>query len=78
MIRLELSTAVAIYTFVTVIGIFLLWIFIGREKKVSQYTSQKKDVWQCSICTFTYVDTKHEVISKCPQCGSFNKKEATQ
>lgn len=75
MIRLELTTAIAIYTFITVIGVLLLWISLGREKKIKQYTSEKKYIWQCTICTHTYVDSLHEVISKCPQCGSFNKRE---
>ena len=74
MIRLELAAAVAIYTFVTVIGVLLLWITLGREKKITQYTSEKKHIWQCAICTHTYVDSRHEVISKCPQCGSYNKR----
>jgi reverse gyrase len=75
MIRLELTTAVAIYTLVTVIGILSLWVFFGREKKATQYVSEKKNIWQCTICTYTYVDSRHEVISKCPQCGSLNKRK---
>lgn len=75
MIRLELTTAVAIYTFITVIGVLLLWISVGKEKKAVQYTSSKKYIWQCKVCTHNYVDSQHEVISKCPQCGSFNKKD---
>lgn len=74
MIRLELSAAVAIYTLVTVVCVLLLWISLGREKKTAQYTSEKKNIWQCVICTHTYIDSTHEVISKCPQCGSFNKR----
>jgi reverse gyrase len=75
MIRLELTTAVAVYTFVTVVCVLLLWVFFGREKKTAQYMSEKKNIWQCAICTYTYVDSKHDVISKCPQCGSFNKRK---
>jgi len=76
MIRLELATAVAIYTFITVIGVLLLWISLGREEKITRYTSEKKHIWQCAICTYTYVDSRHDVISKCPRCGSFNKRGA--
>lgn len=74
MIRLELTDAVAVYIFITVIGVLLLWMFFGRDKKIPQYTSEKKYMWQCSICTHAYVDSRREVISKCPQCGSFNKR----
>ncbi len=75
MIRLDLSTAVAIYTFITVIGVLLLWIFFERDKKPTHYVSEKKQIWQCAICTHNYVDSLHEVISKCPQCGSLNKRQ---
>ena len=74
MIRLELSMAVAIYIFLTVIGVLLLWVSLGKDKKVSYYASKKRNIWQCSICTYTYVDSMREIISKCPQCGSFNKR----
>ncbi len=74
MIRLELTTAVAIYAFITVIGVLLLWVFLGREEKATQYAPEKKYIWQCTICAHTYVDSLHEVISKCPRCGSFNKR----
>lgn len=75
MIELDISTAVAIYLFLSVIGLLFLWIFFDREKKPRQYTSDKKAVWQCEVCTFTYVDSQHDVISKCPQCGSYNKRK---
>ncbi len=74
MIRLDLSTAVAIYTFITVIGALLLWILFSQEDEIKQYNSEKKFIWQCSICTHTYVDSVNTTISKCPQCGSFNKR----
>jgi rubrerythrin len=32
-------------------------------------------IWKCSVCFNDYVDSKHEDISVCPVCGSYNKKE---
>jgi rubrerythrin len=75
MIELDISTAVALYLLMTVISILLLWLFFDREAKPKQYTSEKKSIWQCEICAFSYVDSQHDVISKCPRCGSFNKRK---
>ncbi|NQT94943.1 MAG: hypothetical protein HQ572_00690 [Candidatus Omnitrophica bacterium] len=59
----------------TVVCLLLLWLFFDRETKPKQYTSEKKSIWQCKVCLHTYVDSQHDVISKCPRCGSFNKRK---
>jgi len=75
MIELDISTAVAIYLFVTVVLLLFLWLFIDRETKPKQYASEKKSIWQCEVCLFSYVDSQHDIISTCPRCGSFNKRK---
>jgi len=50
-----------------------MWI-LGREKKSKDLSLDKKFIWFCSVCTYTYVNTKEELISICPRCGSYNKK----
>jgi hypothetical protein len=75
MIELDISTAVAIYLFLSVVGILFVWLFSDRDKKPRQYSSDKKSVWQCEICVFTYIDSQHDIISRCPQCGSYNKRK---
>lgn len=75
MIELDITTAVALYLCLTVITLLLLELFLDRETKSKQYASEKKSIWQCEVCTFTYIDSQHDVISKCTQCGSFNKRK---
>jgi len=75
MIELDISTAVALYLLITVVCLLFLWLFLDRETKPKQYTSEKKSIWQCEVCLHTYVDSKHDVISKCPRCASFNKRK---
>lgn len=77
MIELDISTAVAVYLFMTVIGILFLWLFFDREPRPKHYSSETKSIWQCEICTFSYIDSQHDVISKCPRCSSFNKRVTT-
>lgn len=75
MIELDIATAVALYLLLTVVSLLLLWLLFDRETKPKQYTSEKKSIWQCEICTHAYVDSQHEVISKCPSCGSYNERK---
>jgi hypothetical protein len=75
MIQLDMSTAVALYLLLTVVSILILWLFLDRESRPKQYASGKKSIWQCDVCFFSYVDSQHDVISRCPRCGSFNKRK---
>lgn len=71
MIRLEFSTAVALYLSFSVIIILILWIAFEYRKEGKKFTSGGRFIWHCSICDNTYVDSKHENISQCPRCGSY-------
>ncbi|MFA5068849.1 MAG: hypothetical protein WC300_01060 [Candidatus Omnitrophota bacterium] len=76
MIELDISIAVALYLFVTVVLVLLLWLFVDPDARPRQYASEEKFIWQCEVCFFSYVDSRNDIISKCPRCGSFNKREA--
>jgi uncharacterized paraquat-inducible protein A len=75
MIELDISTAVALYLLLTVVSLLLLWLFLDSQTKPRQYASEEKSIWQCEVCFFSYVDSQHDVISRCPRCGSFNKRK---
>ena len=74
MIRIEFSIAVALYIILTACLLLLLLIFENR-KDSKLFSSEKNFLWQCFICTYVYVDSRHTNISQCPRCGSYNKKE---
>ena len=74
MIKIEFSLAVALYLVLTTCLVLLIIIFKNR-KDPKQFFSEKNFLWQCSICTYVYVDSRHTSISQCPRCGSYNKKE---
>lgn len=73
MINIDFSKAVAIFTFVFVVSILLLWI-LSRSEKDRDLTLDPRFIWFCSVCTYTYINTREEVISICPRCGNYNKK----
>ncbi len=74
MIRLDISVALFIYLLLTVGVVLLIWLFFNFGTKLKTYASDEKYIWHCSICTNTYVDSRHDEISKCPKCGSYIEK----
>lgn len=75
MIKLDISVALFLYLFSTVIVVFILWIWLGRSSRFNVFKEDRQDVWQCSVCSYVYRDDKKKVLSRCPQCKSINKKE---
>ncbi|MFA5147948.1 MAG: hypothetical protein WC491_02335 [Candidatus Omnitrophota bacterium] len=76
MIRIELSWAVALYITFTAVGFIVYWLMFDRTKNLPNRSLSERSVWQCSICTQYYIDSKNSQISTCPRCGSYNKKQS--
>jgi len=76
MIKIDVSTAVSLYLVFSVIAVLVIWVTYEYGWKIKKYASDKRFIWQCSVCLYTYIDSKHENYSKCPQCGSYNEKRA--
>lgn len=74
MIRVDVSTAVFLYVMTSLCVVFFLWIFFEKKAVLPKFVREEADVWECSICTYIYVDSTHHEISQCPQCKSYNKK----
>jgi hypothetical protein len=75
MIKVDLSTALFLYLLFTAVAILIMWSFFNFGTKLKTFGSEEKYIWHCSICAHTYVDSKHENISPCPRCGSYNQRE---
>ena len=78
MIRIDITTLIFFYILFSVIGIFIIWTILGY-KGIRGVSGNKKNnieqIWKCSICLHTYIDSLHEDISVCPLCGSYNKRD---
>ncbi len=74
MFYVDISTAVFLYVMSALILIFVLWVFFEKSASLPKFVREEADVWECTICKYTYVDSTHHEISQCPQCKSFNKK----
>ncbi len=75
MITLDIGTAIFLYLMFSLCAILVLWVSFERGGSFEKYTVEHKEVWLCEYCTYTYVDSTHDTISRCPQCDSYNKKE---
>ncbi len=74
MFKLDVSSAVFLYLMSTLLVIFVMWIFFEKKAVLPKFVREEADVWECAICSYTYVDSTHHEISQCPQCKSYNKK----
>ncbi len=71
MISVDFSLAIALFIFLFLTMALGFWVF-GRKQKDRNLTLDPRFIWFCSICTYTYINTKEEVITVCPRCGSYN------
>ena len=55
--------------------ILILWIVSNYRNRITAEDKEVDYIWKCSVCLNTYVDSKHEDMSVCPVCESYNKKE---
>ena len=74
MIKMDISTALFIYLFFSSILVLIVWSFFDFGTKLKTFSSDEKFIWHCSICVFTYIDSRHEEVSKCPRCASYNQR----
>ena len=75
MIILDITTLIFLYTLFSVILLLLIWIIYGYMGVKRFSPKDVRYIWKCSVCSHIYVDSKHEDMSVCPLCGSYNKKE---
>lgn len=75
MIKLDIGTLILVYILFSVIIILISWLFFSYKKSRRPLVKDVDYIWKCSVCLNTYIDSRHEDISICPMCGSYNKKE---
>lgn len=74
MIKMDISIALFLYLFSTVIIMFVLWMWLDRRPTFNIFEKGEDNIRQCAVCNFVYMDIKNENFSRCPRCKSMNKK----
>jgi len=73
MINLDFTSAISLYLFLFINLLLIFWLF-AKKQKDKDISLDERFIWFCSVCTYTYINTREELISVCPRCGSYNKK----
>ncbi len=75
MIKLDISSLIFFHILFTVITVLIIWLLsaLGNTKRFTP--KDVEFIWKCALCANVYVDSKHEEMSICPLCGSYNKRE---
>ena len=74
MIKLDISTLIFFYTLFSAIIILVIWVVVAYKKRDGPAGKDMDYTWKCSVCFHSYIDSKHDEISVCPLCGSYNEK----
>ncbi len=75
MITVDFSSALTCAVTI-ILGILIVPWFFARKQKDKEVSLDPRYLWFCSVCTYTYINTKEDTISMCPRCSSYNKKES--
>lgn len=75
MIRLTVTGLIFFYIIFSVVSILIIWIISGYKGTKRLPPKDVEYIWKCSVCFNTYIDSRHEDISICPLCKSYNKRE---
>jgi hypothetical protein len=73
MVYFDLTTVLAVAAVVLVTAWFSVW-YLEQPHRKKELFLDPKYIWFCTVCTYTYINTKDEVISNCPRCAGYNKK----
>ncbi|MFA6078345.1 MAG: hypothetical protein WC779_01170 [Candidatus Omnitrophota bacterium] len=75
MIKLDITSFIFYYILLSAIVILTIWLFFGYRRIKGPTQKDVDFIWKCSVCFNDYIDSKHDEISVCPLCGSYNKKK---
>ena len=78
MIKLDISVALFIYLFFSAVLLLLVWFFLDFGTRLKTFSSDEKYIWHCHICSFNYIDSRHDEFSVCPRCASYNQRHKGQ
>lgn len=75
MIKVEFEIAIFLYLLISIFSFLIIWLVFLKVKVPTEHSAQRESIWQCFICAYIYVDSKHKKLSICPRCGSYNERK---
>ena len=77
MIEIAEVTALMIYLIVTIGGIALIWLKYHLQSRKKKINLSQFELHRCVICQFVYLDQREKMVTKCPECASYGRREET-
>ena len=74
MIRISFSVIIGSYILFWLVIFFTAWFCQKLPNSLGSLRLSNKVIRRCSVCTYTYFLSYDSVITRCPLCGSLNKK----
>lgn len=71
MIKVQFELAIFLYLLISIFGILSCWLIFSKINLPRGGSAEVESIWQCSICTYIYVDSKNKNLSICPRCNSY-------
>lgn len=72
MITIHLTTAIALYSGLLLIGALAVWVYTEMSTQRAYRVLERQSLWRCAYCGFLYLDEGAGAHSECPRCGSIN------
>ncbi len=74
MIVIDFELLLAIYLGIWIVVMFLFFCNERYPAEHESFSARKKIIWHCATCMYTYILSRESSLSRCPICGSLNKK----
>lgn len=74
MVKIDISLLIFFYILFSAVAILLIWVTAGYKENRSSSLKDVEYIWKCNVCSNVYIDSRHEDMSECPLCGSYNKR----
>lgn len=74
MVTLDFGWTVGLLMTAVFAVLAFLWLWVPGRGRQESSALDPRFVWVCGVCTYNYVNTREDKISKCPRCGSYNKR----
>jgi len=62
-----------LYLLLTLIVLFSLWGYQHYALRKKKVIVSEEELFRCEYCHFAYLADHAKKVTKCPQCGSYNK-----
>ena len=73
MIELTWNTALLLYLFFALGGLFSLWLFTHFTHKKKKIILATDNIIICEYCHNTFSSKRGDTLSRCPACHSLNR-----